>query len=59
MFQNLAMVHEYRDNPCDVLKKKVFNLKEQVVNISHNVATLMEILDKQIGPFRDFGGSKK
>ena len=51
MFQNLAMVHQYRDNPCDALKKKVFNLKEQVVKKSHNTATLTEILDKKIGPF--------
>ena len=52
------MVHEYRDNPCDALKKNYFNFKEQVVNISHNMAALMEILDKKIGPFQDFGGSK-
>ena len=41
------MVDEYSNNPWDEMEDKFLKLKAQVVDISHNMAILMETLENK------------
>jgi hypothetical protein len=40
-------------NPPNIVEEKFLRLEEKVVNISRNMAFLMESLAKKFGPFRE------
>jgi hypothetical protein len=45
------------NNPWDEAKDIFSKLEEQVVDISHNMTSLMENLENKFGPFGKVGGS--
>jgi hypothetical protein len=56
--RTLAMVDEFvHNNPQDAAKERFLRLEEQVVDISHNMAILMEAPTNKFRPFQEVGGS--
>jgi hypothetical protein len=51
------MVDEYCNNPRDDSKKTFSKLKAHVIDISRNMKILMETLERNFGPFKEFGSS--
>jgi hypothetical protein len=46
------MVDEYSNNPWDESEERFSKLEAQVIDISCNMAILMEALENKFGPFK-------